>query len=249
MKALYITILSVFTLAILHAEPTVLEAANQAYADQQYIEAATLYESLLAEEGHAPELYYNLGNAYYKMNELGKAILNYERALKLVPNYADAKFNLEFTNQQIVDNIVVTDSFFLKKWMLALIQLFNTNTWFIIATAFFILSLIAVVLFIFAGQKSTRKIAFYMGLFFLIGSISSLAFSKIQYNNTLYHQEAIIMTGAVLVKGSPDASGTELFELHEGTKVSVASELGDWYEIRLVNGNIGWVESKHIEKI
>lgn len=240
---------SFLAIGIVQAETMSLEEVNKLYAAEKYIEAAAQYEDMIATQGVAPELYYNLANAYFKMNELGKAILNYERALRLSPAYADAKFNLEFANQRVIDNIVLADTFFLKKWWQASIKFFNTNTWFIIAAISFILALTALLLFLFGHTKTLRKLSFYISLILLIVSIFSIFCSKQQLNYMQDHREAIIMTGAVVIKGSPHQGGTELFELHEGTKVCVESELDGWYEIKLTNGNIGWVENHHIEKI
>ncbi len=248
-------VISLFMITNLHAETisveetASVEEANHLYAEKKYIEAAAMYEEILDTQGSSPELYYNLGNAYFRLNELGKSILNYERALRLSPGFADAKFNLEFANQQVVDNIVLSDSFFLKRWVSAIIKFYTTNTWFIIAAVFFILALPSLLIFIFGRNKLMRKSFFYIGFVFILISALSVLFAKIQMDHLLDHDEGIIITGAVVVKGSPDQSGTELFQLHEGTKVAVESELGEWYEIKLANGSIGWIEIKHVEKI
>jgi tetratricopeptide (TPR) repeat protein len=242
-------IVSLFMITTLHAETISVEEANHLYAEKQYLEAAAMYEEILDTQGVSPELYYNLGNAYFRLNELGKSIVNYERALRLSPGFADAKFNLEFANRQVVDNIALSDTFFLKRWLDAVIKFYTTNTWYIIAAVFFILALPALLIFIFGRNKLMRKSFFYIGFVFFLVSALSIVFARIQLNHLLNHDEGVIMTGAVVVKGSPDQSGTELFQLHEGTKVKVESELGEWYEIKLANGSIGWIEIKHVEKI
>lgn len=248
-KVLISSVLLLLMAVITRAETTNIEEANQLYADKKYAEAVLKYEDILEHQGVAPELYYNLGNAYFRINELGKAILNYERALRLSPGYGDAKFNLEFANQKVIDNIELSDTFFLKKWIGAIMKTQTSNAWFYMAALLFILAMGASLLFIFGNTKGLRKSAFYVGSVFLIVSIIALTFSGIRKNQLENHHEAIVMTGAVVIKGSPDRSGTDLFQLHEGTKVFVLSELGGWYEIKLTSGSIGWVESKHVEKI
>lgn len=234
---------------VVRAESSAIEDANKLYADKKYAEAALQYEDILKHQGVAPELYYNLGNAYFRMNELGKAILNYERALRLSPGYADAKFNLEFANQKIIDNIEVSDTFFLRKWVGTVMKIYTSNTWFYIAAVSFTVAIAALLFFVFGNTRLLRKSSFYFGSLLLIISIISLIFSGIRKNRMISHEEGIVMAGVVVIKGSPDRSGTDLFQLHEGTKIFVVSELGDWCEIKLPNGNVGWVEHQYIEKI
>lgn len=231
------------------AKTTVVEEANQLYADKKFAEAILKYEDILINQGVAPELYYNLGNAYFRMNELGKAIINYERALRLSPRYADARFNLEFANQKVIDNIELSETFFLKKWIGAIMRLLTSNGWFYFAAIFFIPALAALLLFVFGNSKLVRKTFFYIGSVLMIISIVSLVFSGIRKNQMVNHEAGIVMTGAVVIKGSPDRSGTDLFQLHEGTRVDVVSTLGEWFEVKLASGSVGWVESKYVEKI
>lgn len=253
MNRVYIFIVLIFSQLAVFAElqesSSPFEEANAFYTAKEYTKAIDVYEQILLNEGAAPALYYNLGNAYFRINELGKSILNYERALRLNPSYKDAKFNLEFANQGIVDRIELADTFFLKKWVIALNSAFHTNVWFYISAALFISCLIFILLFVFGKTKILRKISFYLALALLILCVVTLNFSFTQKSSMKNHTEGIVMTGSIVIKGSPDKSGTDLFQLHEGTKVMVLSSLGDWYEIKLPNGNIGWVEIIHIEKI
>lgn len=231
------------------SEVNSFERANQLYAEKQYAEAATVYEAMIVNEGVAPELYYNLGNAYFKSNELAKAILNYERALRIAPGYADAKFNLEFANQQIVDNVQQGETFFLKKWTTALMKTLTSNSWFYISVAFFVVALIAFLIFIFGNTKMIRKSFFYIGFIGLLLTLTTIVFAGIRKKQMIHHNEAIVLPGVLVIKGAPDKSGTDLYQLHEGSKITILSALGEWYEIRMGNGNVGWVESKLVEKI
>ncbi len=243
-----ITIILSYTLSV-HAESEVLKQANNLYAKGQFAEAAKQYEKIISTEGVAPELYFNLGNAYFKSNEVGRSILNYERALRLDPLFEDARVNLELAQQKVVDNIVQMPTFFLGRWIETLIKLLSSNQWAYTGLVLFIFSLIFAFVFIFGSSYQLRKISFYIATFFVIISLASVVFSGIRKEQLINHQDAIVMTGVVSVKSSPDRSGTNLFELHEGTKVSIKSTLGNWTEIKLGNGNIGWVEQQNIEKI
>ena len=226
-----------------------LKQANGFYASSNYSDAAKLYESIIKEQGVSAELYFNLGNAYYKLGETGKAILNYERALRQSPTFDDARTNLELAQLKVVDNIVQAPSFFVGRWIENLIKLLTSNQWLILSFSLFVVCLILAFLFVFAPSLSIRKISFYIGVALLVSCFVSFVFSGIVKNQYVNHKEAIVMTGAVTVKSSPDQSGTDLFQLHEGTKVSIKSSLGKWLEIKLGNGNIGWIEQENIERI
>lgn len=231
------------------AGSTDLLKVNQLYADGKFEEAAAGYEAILLNEGVAPQLYFNLGNAYFKSNELGKAILNYERAIRLEPDYADARHNLEFANLKVIDNIEVNEEFFLKKWLDLLVKLRSSNGWFYFGGVVFILTMMAMLLFVFGKTVLVRKLFFYLGVVGFLVSISAVAFAEIRKQQLLQHNEAIVLSGVVVVKSAPDKSGTDLYQLHEGAKVTVISVLGDWFEVKPGNGTVGWVEVKHLEKI
>ena len=245
---LFLGLILCFGSAIFAQSPAVKQA-NDLYAAGNYSDAAKLYENILAKEGVASQLYYNLGNAYYKSNETGKSILNYERALRLSPRYDDARFNLELAQLKVVDNIVQTPTFFVGRWIENLIKLLTSNQWIGISFSVFILCLIFAFLFVFARTLTIRKVSFYVGTILLIICLFSLVFSGVRKDQLVNHHEAIVMTGVVTVKSSPDKSGTDLFQLHEGTKVTIKSSLEKWVEIVLGNGNVGWVEQENIEKI
>ena len=226
-----------------------VKQANDLYAKGDYSNAAKLYEKVLSTDGVAPEIYFNLGNSYYKSNEIGRSILNYERALRLSPSFDDAKFNLELAQLKVVDNIVPSSTFFIGRWIQNLIKLLTSNQWLFISFGVFILCLVSVFLFIFAPSRTTRKISFNIAVIVFGISFFTLVFAGVRKDQMVNHSDAIVMSGVISVKSSPDKSGTDLFQLHEGAKVSIKSTLGNWTEIKLSNGGIGWVEQGNIEKI
>jgi len=233
----------------LFAKGDFFKQANDYYAKGEYENAAKTYELIIANQGVAPELYYNLGNAYYKLGEISKSILNYERALRLNPNYDDARINNELAQQKIIDNIVQVPPFFIMRWFDLFIKFLSSNQWFILSVGLFLASMILILLFVFGNSVQFRKISFYFALILFAVSMTSLLFSGIRNKQLKTEKEAIIMSGILTVKSSPDKSGTDLFQLHEGTKVKIKSELGKWCEIKIGNGSIGWVENENIEKI
>lgn len=250
MKRIHLFLFAILCFSLLAlAQTGAVKQANESYAKGQYKEAAQQYESILANEGVAPELYYNLGNAYYKTNEIGRSILNYERALRLSPSFDDAHTNLALAQLKVIDNVVQAPSFFLGRWIEFLIKLLSSNQWIFLSFGLFILCLISSFVFIFGPSRFVRKTSFYIGSILLIVSILAVVFSGIRKDQLINHDEAIIMTGVITVKSSPDRSGTDLFQLHEGTKVHIKSSLGKWTEIKMGNGSIGWVEEVNIEKI
>ena len=231
------------------AQTKEVKLANVAYINGNYELAAQQYEDIIATVGVAPELYYNLGNTYYKLNEVGLAILNYERALRLDPKNSDAQFNLEMAQLKVVDNIVDTPTFFLGKWIDNFVKFLSSNQWFYLSITFFIVCLIFAFLFIFGPTRQFRKMSFYFAVAMIIASSFSVVFANVRKQHVENHNEAIITVGVVSVKSSPDKSGTDLFQLHEGTKVQVKSTLGSWTEIKLGNGNVGWLEADNISRI
>lgn len=225
-----------------------IKRANEMYKQGQYSDAAALYEEIL-KNGVSPELYYNLGNSYYKADETGLAILNYERALRLDPGLNDASYNLDIAQQKVVDNINSSPSFFVKRWINSLIESYTTNQWAIISVVAFIAMLVLFFLFAFSSTRSKRKYAFYASFFAGFLFVLSLSFSGIRKDELLKHHDAIVLSGAVTAKSSPDKSGTDIFQLHEGTRVTVKNLLGNWVEIKLENGAVGWIEESNIERI
>lgn len=244
----YVLFLSVLTQNVFALNSKLVEA-NELYMKAQYEKAVIVYEELIQTEGVAPELYYNLGNAYYKSGEIAKSILNYERALRISPLYEDAKVNLEMANLKVIDNIEMTESFFLKRWNETLMKMLTSNQWLYLSAGFFLIALLALFIFIFGTTRTFRQTSFYTGFVVFIFSVVMFLYAGSRKNQMVGQQEAVIMSGVVIVKSSPDKSGTDIFQLHEGAKVKIISTVGNWDEIKLGNGNVGWVEHKHLEAI
>lgn len=229
--------------------PQLEQQAEQAYAAGKYEEAAEMYHTILAEGMESVNLYYNLGNCYYKLGENTKAILNYERALLLDPGDEMTRYNLKLAQQAVVDKIEVLPELFLVRWYKALVTYFSADQWGYISVVLFIIFLLMAALFFYSRSGVIKKIGFVVGLVLFFLTIGSIIFAFQQDKRISNREYAIITTPSVTVKGAPDNSGTSLFLIHEGLKVQIIGELGNWYNIRLADGNEGWVAQTDLEKI
>ena len=239
-------ILSGITCLTVLAQEEDIKNAETAYAAEHYDQATELYESLLKNYGASAELYYNLGNAYYKSGKIAQAILNYERAILIRPGDSDIRFNLDMVRQQTVDKIEPLQEFFLKKWIRSVQNLISVDYWATIGIAGFVLFIGCLVLFFFSKWMYLKKVGFYLGILLIVTVIIANIFACNQKKYLENRHGAIIFSPTVTVKGSPDNSGTDLFLLHEGTKVFIRISVGDWNEIVLEDGNIGWINKKDI---
>ncbi len=230
-------------------DPEAEKQAEQYYREGKYSEAAEIYRTLRAGGMESATLYYNLGNCCYKLGENTQAILNYERALLLDPSDAAARYNLGMAQQAIVDKIEVLPELFLVRWYKGLVSYFSADQWGYISVVFFILFLVMAALFFYSPAVGLKKTGFVVGLILLVLTIATIFFAQQQNKKMTDREYAIITAPSVTVKGAPDNSGTSLFLIHEGLKVRVVGELGDWYNIRLADGNEGWVAKNELEKI
>lgn len=223
--------------------------ATESYASGDYSRAIALYIQIAETEGASDDLYYNMGNAYYKLNDNANSIINYRRSLKLNPRNADAKFNLKMAQARVKDNIEAEEMFFLKSWASSLTDLQRSDAWLIEAAVFFIMSLLGLLVFLFAATPSRRRTGFYSSIVCALLFIVSLTCSISKYHAETSTDQAVIVAGSVTLKSSPDQSGTDLFILHAGAEVSVKERVGDWVNIRLANGDMGWMPEKDLERI
>ena len=229
-----------------YAQDSVIKEAETAYAAEQYDKAIELYESILKSYGDSYELYYNLGNSYYKDGKIAHAILNYERALLIKPGDSDVRFNLELAKQQTVDKIEPIQEFFMIEWFRSVQNLIGVDSWANLGIVCFVLFIGCLVLFFFSKWMRIKKIGFYLGILFFVVVIFANIFAYNQKNELVNREGAIVFAPTVTVKSSPDNSGTDLFVLHEGTKVHVRGTIGDWVEIMFEDGNVGWINKKDI---
>ena len=225
------------------------EKADSAYAAENYTEAIEIYNDIL-KEGTSADIYYNLGNSYYKTDEIAKAILNYERAILLRPWDSDIQHNLNLARTKTVDKITPVSEMFFIKWMKDLISFITVDGWAYLALSAFIFALVSFLVYFFSKTLIVRKIGFFSFLFTLVIVVVANIFAMVQLDKIKSKKDAIIMSGSVEVKSTPTQSGTNLFILHSGTKVLIIDDsMKEWKEIKLADGKIGWIPVSDMEII
>ncbi|RLD38318.1 MAG: hypothetical protein DRI74_04220 [Bacteroidetes bacterium] len=228
---------------------TYIKNAEHYYAEAKYDSAILTYQKVLDEGYHSTELYYNLGNSFYKQNEIPSAILYFEKALKLDPANEDALFNLKLANTRIQDKIESLPLLFFVRWYVGLYNMFSVDNWAKISLVLFSISALFSLLYFLGKSIFMRKTGFYFGLIFLFLSVSGLFLTYKKHISQIEQAQAIVFKPSVTVKSSPNANGVDLFVIHEGTKLWVIDKVGQWCEIKIANGSIGWIETKTIELI
>lgn len=222
---------------------------DSAYMRDDYASAIQIYENLL-KKGEAADVYYNLGNSYYKAGDIAKAILSYERALLLQPGNADIRANLEIARSKTIDKVVPVPEIFFVSWAKSLINCMSIDAWAKLGVVFFVLLLVSLYLFFFSRQIVWKKTGFIAGLVLLAFVILSNVFASQQKSELTNRNDAVVLSPSVTVRSTPSDSGTSLFILHEGHKVEIKdNSMREWKEIRLEDGKVGWVPTFAIEVI
>lgn len=223
--------------------------ANRLYSENNYGEAALVYERIIGAGFHSAGLYYNLGNAYYRSGNIPSAILNYERAALLSPGDEDIRFNLELARFRVRDRIEELPAFFLNRWWQEARSIVSAGTWAALSVSLFILTLVMISVFLFSLSVIIKKTFFWLAVSLFALSVLSFSLGIDQRNYLRNHGTAIVFAPVVPVKSSPDMHSADLFLIHEGTKVRVDESIGDWRSVRLSDGNKGWVHINDIEMI
>lgn len=225
-------------------------AGVQAYTDGKFSDASAAWTSIEESGQKSAKLYYNLGNAWFKQGNYPKAILNYERALRLDPSYSDARYNLEFTSNFVQDKIEPVPEFILKSVARKVCYVMGSNAWAVIFLVLLAAALVMGLLFLLGSSVGKRRAGFYCGIVLLLLSAGALSFSVWQKSDSVKTDTAIVMSPVSSVKSSPSSgSSKDLFVIHEGTKVTILDEVGTWRNISLADGRQGWIPASDIEII
>jgi tetratricopeptide (TPR) repeat protein len=249
-KVAILLLISAFVMNLHATAPAeLIKQGNEAYSRGEFSYAIELYEQVIDAGLEAPELYYNLGNAYFRENQLGPAILNYERALRLRPNDESVRHNLEVANNRIIDLIEPVPVIFYERWWQQFLSLMSMDEWAIAGIISLVLFLVMLSVYFFSRTSGVKKWAFGLSLLLFIVTFTTFSAAQKQYQRLFLHPEAIVFVPRVTAKSAPGDASPDLFVIHEGSKVKITDELGEWYEVRLANGNVGWVKKQSLEVI
>lgn len=223
--------------------------ADSAYARADYETAVKLYGEL-AEQNLTADVCYNLGCAYYRIDDIAHSVLWFERALKLSPSDKDVLFNLELARTKTIDKIIPQHEFILFTYFRLMTNWFSLRTWTIVSILCFVIMLASLLFFWASGSVSVRKLTFSLAIVLLLVTILSNVCAMQQRNFKQTHTSGIITTPAVTVKSTPADNGNDLFVLHEGSKVEILdSSLKEWCEVSIADGKVGWIPKKAFDLI
>jgi tetratricopeptide (TPR) repeat protein len=223
--------------------------ANLHYTQQEYVKAAEVYEEILAEGVESSEVYFNLGNAYFKSGELGRSILYYERARKLDPDDEDINFNLKLAYRETIDKIESLPMVFYEEWWKNFVENYPLNRRAVVLLSLVWLFSISSGVYVLVKRPAYKKFTFILSLLFLFSASATALVMWKQLRSYDQNRSAIILNPSVYVKSSPDEDASNAFMLHEGTRIELIDSLSEWSKIRIANGNVGWMRTESFEQI
>ena len=248
MKILIFIIL--FTKIIFPSElESLFKEGNENYLKGKYQETIRIFESIYEKGYEGESLFYNLGNAYYRIGKVGLAILYYEKAKKLSPSDEDINYNLAFANSKIVDKIETLPKFFIFDWWENILALFSISGWTYLSYLFYLVILGSVGYYYFARSLKTQRISFYSGIVSALFLILTIIFLIVNLNRELNVKYGVIVEQVVVTKFSPDQNSKDAFIVHEGIKVIAEDRVNNWVKIKLIDGKVGWLNENNLRII
>lgn len=248
-KISILLLLFIYSFSVAAADKSEWEVARNLYVEGKFQESLSHFTQLESDGFASWQLFYNMANCHFKLNQVGKAILYYERALKLNPTNRDILFNLEFTKRFTIDKLDSVPEFVVKSWFRKINYSLSSNRWAYISLIAALFTIIALLGFRYGPNRRVRKGLFFIALLLSSIFIVSLLFSVTQKRRYYNDSEAVVMAAVATVRNSPDKFGTTLFILHEGTKVTRIEPLEEWSKIVLSDGREGWTLSEDLEFI
>lgn len=245
-KILFIFLLIANTLFSQEVD-SLFSSANNLYKNGQFEEAIEKYKKIESQDLVSSELYYNLGNSYYKLNKVGPTIYYYEKALKLNPLNQDVKNNLVFAKRLALDNIEELPKTVLQRFNKNYLQKLSYNQWAVVVIVFSVLASLLLLLFYFADVPSRKRFYFATSIFSFILLATSLFITYNQYNFSKKNKVAIVFAEKTAVRNAPTLNSEEVFTLHEGTKIIVLDAIDNWKKIKLADGKLGWIIADEIK--
>ena len=244
-----ISILFAFGLRAQSSVEDRLDQALNAFQEGNYDISSDSYLALIEEGYVSSELYYNLANCYSKLEDVPRAILYYEKALKLRPNDSNVLHNLNLVNQEISDEIGVVPDFFLKRYWEGFCMVLSANVWVLMLYTFLVILIISTYFWLFGKERNYRKFGFSLVVVSLILILLSLFASRTKTKLEYGSNEAIVMESNLYLKSGPDEKSNDIRRLLPGLKVSILDQIGRWYKVELPNNEPGWVLEENLEII
>jgi len=226
-----------------------MQQANTAYQSNDFKSALELYTKVVDLQYESATLYYNLGNAFFKSGDPARAMLWFERAYRLAPNNEDIIHNINFVQQKLIDRIEQMPELFIAKWWNSCSKLFSGNQWAICSIAACALFVLCLLFILLIRTPWIRSTSIFFAILALSFTIFSIIFAKNETSRYIQNPEGIIMGYVVNVKSTPTEKGSDLFVIHSGLKVGITDQLNEWVEIRLPNGEKGWILASAVEEI
>ncbi|WP_026452091.1 tetratricopeptide repeat protein [Aequorivita capsosiphonis] len=247
-KLLYILILLI-SFSGFAQNTELFDQGKELYKNGKYQQAINAWMQILDRDEHSAALYFNLGNAQYKLNHIGPSVYYYEKALQLSPNDEDIKNNLAFAENARIDAIEPLPKTVFSKWYKSIASVFTFNGWAIMAVAFSIFFVILFLLYYFSIIERRKRLLFAGSMFVGIFLVASLTMAFITYGDFTKKQPAIIFASEIEVKTEPSMGSSVAFTLHEGTKVQISAQDGNWYRITLADGKDGWIPATDLKQL
>ena len=224
-------------------------SANGLYKNGKFKEAIEQYKAIESKGLISSELYYNLGNSYYKLNKVGPSIYFYEKALKLDPLNKDVGTNLVFAKRLALDNIEALPKTIFQKFNKNYLQKLSYNQWAVLVVVLSVLASLFFLMFYFVEASLKKRIYFIASIFSFLLLLGSFFITENQYNLSKNKKEAIVFASKTSIKNAPTLNAEEIFTLHEGAKVIVLDAIDDWKKIKIADGKLGWIIASEIKEI
>jgi tetratricopeptide (TPR) repeat protein len=245
-KLLFMSLILTVSVLLAQDPKTLFQQANQAYQSQEYEKATALYQQILSQGYESKEVYYNLGNCFYRLNQVGQAVLYYEKALKLDPHEEDIRYNLELANLKVIDRVEIPPRLFLFELWDDLTSYFSLTQLTRLVAILFAVTIMLVILWLFIRQYRLRR---WLISLVAIAGLLTIFWSYIlilQSQSSMKQRQAVVLVPSVTVRSAPDDSSTDVFILHEGVKVHLDELRAEWVKISLADGKSGWLRAENL---
>lgn len=228
---------------------SIFKKANDAYADANYEEAKRLYLNIVKDGQSSSELYFNLGNTYYKLENIPQSIFYYEKALKLNPKDEAILNNLSFAERMRLDQFQEVPESEVDKGIEGFIKLLSVDAWSVLGIAFLIIASISFAIFLFYRKPFIKRLSFGLSILFILIAVGSFTIAQTQLNTINNSVFAIIFEKEKALLEEPNPKSNVLFDLHEGTKIQILDQFRTYYKVELPDGTVGWMTTENIKKI